>query len=166
LMFDLQVLALQADITRVITFQMAREVSTRTYPQIGVPEAHHPTTHHRNDPEKVAKVAKINAYHVSLFASFLDKLKATPDGDGTLLDHSMIVYGASLGDGNRHTHEDLPILLAGRGGGAFKPGRHIQYKYNTPMTNLYLTLLEQMGVRPEKIGDSTGKVDQLTESQA
>jgi hypothetical protein len=110
--------------------------------------------------------ALINRYHVQMLGYFLDKLRATPDGDGTLLDNSMIVYGASLGDGNRHTHEDLPILLAGRGGGAFKPGRHIKYPYNTPITNLYLTLLEQMGVRPEKIGDSTGKVDQLTESQA
>src|SRR6185503_13434912 len=156
----------QSDLTRISTLVLAREGSMRVYPEIGIADPHHPLTHHRNNPDWIEKVKQINTFHVELFAHFLQKLKATPDGDGTLLDNSMIVYGASLGDGNRHTHEDLPILLAGRGGGTFKPGRHIQYKYNTPITNLYLTLLEQMGVRPEKIGDSTGKVDQLTESQA
>src|SRR4026208_1367063 len=114
-MFDLQVLALQADITRVISFQLAREVSTRTYPQIGVPEAHHPTSHHQNDPEKIAKLAKINAYHASLFAYFLGKLKATPDGDGSLLDHTMYLYGSGMGNPDVHDHVNLPILVAGGG---------------------------------------------------
>jgi hypothetical protein len=166
LTFDLLTLAFQSDLTRISTLVLAREGSMRVYPEIGISDPHHPLTHHRNQAEWIEKVKQINTFHVELLAHFLQKLKATPDGDGTLLDNSMIVYGASLGDGNRHTHEDLPILLAGRGGGAFKPGRHIQYKYNTPMTNLYLTLLEQMGVQPEKIGDSTGKVDQLTDLQA
>ena len=166
LTFDLLTLAFQSDLTRISTLVLAREGSMRVYPEIGIADPHHPLTHHRNQADWIEKVRQINTFHVELFAHFLQRLKATPDGDGTLLDNSMIVYGASLGDGNRHTHEDLPILLAGRGGGAFKPGRHIKYKYKTPITNLYLTLLEQMGVRPEKIGDSTGKVDQLSESQA
>jgi hypothetical protein len=166
LTFDLLALAFQSDLTRISTLMIAREGSMRVYPEIGISDPHHPLTHHRNQEDWIEKVKQINTFHVELFAHFLQKLKATPDGDGTLLDNSMIVYGASLGDGNRHTHEDLPILLAGRGGGSFKPGRHIKYKYKTPVTNLYLTLLEQMNVHPEKIGDSTGKVDQLTESQA
>lgn len=166
LTFDLLTLAFQADLTRISTLVLAREGSMRVYPEIGIPDPHHPLTHHRNQAEWIEKVKQINTFHIELFSAFLQKLKATPDGDGSLLDHSMIVYGSGLGDGNRHTHEDLPILLAGRGDNgtsAFKPGRHIVYKSQTPMTNLYLTLLERMGVRPEKIGDSTGKLDQLSE---
>lgn len=163
LMFDLQALALQADITRVITFQMAREVSTRTYPQIGVPEAHHPTSHHQNDPEKLAKLAKINAYHVSLFAYFLDKLKSTPDGDGSLLDHSMYLLGSGMGNPDVHDHRDLPILVAGGGGGTLKGGRHIKYAEPAPMTNLLLTMLDKAGVRIDAFADSTGKIEELLE---
>ena len=165
-MFDLQVLALQADITRVITFQMAREVSTRTYPQIGVPEAHHPTTHHRNDPEKVAKVAKINAYHVSLFAGFLDKLKATPDGDGTLLDHSMYLLGSGMGNPDVHDHTRLPILVAGGGAGTLKGGRHISYAQPTPMANLLVTMLDKSGVPIDRFADSTGQLEEIVEPLA
>jgi Protein of unknown function (DUF1552) len=161
LMFDLQVLALQADITRVITFQMAREVSTRTYPQIGVPEAHHPVSHHQNDPEKLAKLAKINAYHTSLFAYFIDKLKKTPDGDGTLLDHSMYLLGSGLGNPDVHDHSKLPILVAGGAAGAMKGGRHVNYEKPTPMSNLLLTMLDKAGIQMDKFADSTGEVDEL-----
>lgn len=163
LMFDLQVLALQADITRVITFQMAREVSTRTYPQIGVPEAHHPTSHHKNDPEKLAKLAKINAYHVSLFAYFLDRLKSTPDGDGTLLDNSLYLLGSGMGNPDVHDHRQLPILVAGGGGGTLKGGRHINFKQPTPMANLLLTMLDKAGIGMETFADSTGKVEELAQ---
>ena len=145
LMFDLQVLALQADITRVITFQLAREVSTRTYPQIGVAEPHHATSHHQNSPEKLAKLAKINAYHVSLFAYLLEKLQATKDGDGTLLDHSLYVLGSGLGNPDVHDHTNLPILVAG-GGSQMKGGRHIKYAQPTPLANLHATLLDKVGV--------------------
>ena len=163
LMFDLQVVAFQADLTRVTTLVLAREGSMRVYPEIDVPDPHHPLTHHRNNPEWIEKVTKINCLHTELLAYFLKKLKATADGDGTLLDHSMIVYGSGLSDGNRHQHEDLPVLLAGRGGGSLKPGRHLVYAPETPMTNLYLTLLDRMGVQPEKIGDSTGRVEHLSD---
>lgn len=163
LMYDLQVMAFQTDLTRVTTLVMGREGSMRVYPEIGVPDPHHPLTHHRNNPEWIEKVAKINCLHTELFAYFLKKLKDTPDGDGTLLDHSMIVYGSGLSDGNRHSHEDLPLLLAGGGGGSLKPGRHIAYKQGTPLTNLYLTLLDRMGVQPETIGDSTGRLEHLAD---
>ena len=162
LMFDLQALALQADITRVITFQMAREASTRSYPQIGVAEAHHPVSHHQNNPEKLAKLAKINAYHVSLFAYFLDKLKSTADGDGSLLDHSMYLLGSGLGNPHQHDHSKLPVLVAGGGGGILKGGRHLNYPEPTPMANLLLTMLDKAGVHLERFGDSTGKVDLMT----
>jgi hypothetical protein len=161
LMFDLQVVAFQADLTRVATMMVGREGSLQTYPEIGVPDAHHPLTHHRNNPEWIEKVTRINVHHMELFAHFIGRLKATADGDGTLLDHSMVVYGSAIGDGNRHTHEDLPVLLVGRGDGSVKPGRHIVYPPNTPMTNLYLTLLDRAGVRPESIGDSTGQLEHL-----
>jgi hypothetical protein len=161
LMFDLQVVALQTDSTRVVTMMMGREGSMRTFPEIGVPDPHHPLTHHRGNAEWIEKVTKINVLQMRLFAEFIATLNATPDGDGTLLDHSMVVYGSGLADGNRHTHEDLPVVLVGRGGG-FDMGRHIVYPKDTPMTNLYLTLLERMGVQAEKIGDSTGKIEQLT----
>jgi hypothetical protein len=163
LMFDLQVLALQADLTRVITFQMARETSTRTYPQIGVPEPHHPVSHHANDPEKLAKLAKINGHHVSLFAYLVERLKATPDGDGSLLDHSMYMLGSGMGNPNVHDHTNLPIVLAGGGAGTLKGGRHIKYEQPTPLANLHLTLLEKVGVHLESFVDSTGKVGEILE---
>jgi hypothetical protein len=161
LMFDLQVLALQADVTRVITFQLARETSTRTYPEIGVSEAHHPLTHNGGDPEKLAKVAKINAFHVSLFAYFLEKLKATPDGNGSLLDHSVYLYGSGMGNPDVHDHVNLPILVAGGGAGKLNGGRHIKYAEPTPLANLHLTLLEKVGVHVDAFADSRGKVEQL-----
>jgi len=157
LMFDLQTLALQADITRVITFQMARETSTRTYPQIGVTEPHHPISHHANDPEKLTKLAKINAYHVSLFAYFLGKLKATPDGDGTLLDHSIYIIGSGLGNPSVHNHTNLPLVVAG----GHKGGRHIHYVEPEPLANVHLTLLEKVGVHQESFGDSTRRIEEL-----
>ena len=161
LMFDLQVLALQADITRVISFQMAREGSTRSYHEIGVSEPHHPLTHHGNDQEKIAKMAKINEYHVSLFGYLLAKLKATPDGDGSLLDHSIYMYGSGMGDPNLHDHINLPILVTGGGAGKMKGGQHIRYEDRTPLANLHLTLLEKAGVRMDSFADSKGKVEEL-----
>lgn len=166
LMFDLQVLALQGDITRVITFQLARETSTRTYPEVGVPDPHHPTSHHANDPEKLAKLAKINAFHVSLFAYFLDKLKATPEGNGTLLDHSLYLYGSGMGNPDVHDHANLPILVAGGAAGKVKGGRHIRYKDPTPLANLHLTLLDRVGVHLDSFADSRGRVGELLEPAA
>jgi len=166
LMFDLQVLALQGDITRVITFQLARETSTRTYPEVGVPDPHHPTSHHANDPEKLAKLAKINAFHVSLFAYFLDKLKATPEGNGTLLDHSLYLYGSGMGNPDVHDHANLPILVAGGAAGRVKGGRHIRYNDPTPLANLHLTLLDRAGVHLDSFADSRGKIGELLEPAA
>ncbi len=166
LMFDLQVLALQGDVTRVITFQLAREASTRTYNEIGVSEAHHPLTHSGGDPEKLAKVAQINAYHVSLFAYFLEKLKATPDGDGTLLDHSVYMYGSGMGNPDKHDHVNLPILVAGGAAGRMKGGRHIRYAEPAPLSNLHLTLLDKVGVRLDAFADSKGKIRELDEPLA
>jgi hypothetical protein len=163
LMFDLQVLALRGDVTRVITFQLARETSNRTYPEIGVPDAHHPLTHHGNDPDKVARMAKINQFHVSLFAEFLEKLKATPEGDGSLLDHSLYLYGSGMGNPNVHDHVNLPILVAGGAAGKMRGGRHIRYEKPTPLANLHLTLLDKVGVRLDSFADSQGKVDGLFE---
>jgi hypothetical protein len=160
LMFDLQVLALQGDVTRVVTFQLARETSNRTYAEIGVPDPHHPLTHHGNDAAKIARMAKINAFHVSLFAYFLEKLKSTPEGDGTLLDNSLYLYGSGMGNPNVHDHVNLPILVAG-GAGRVKGGRHIKYAEPTPLANLHLTLLERVGVRMDAFADSKGKVDEL-----
>jgi hypothetical protein len=162
LMFDLQIIAFQTDMTRIVTMMMGREGSMRTYPEIGVPDPHHPLTHHRGNAEWIERVTQVNVMHMELFAKFVQKMKDTPDGDGSLLDHSMIVYGSGLSDGNRHTHEDLPVLLVGRGGG-FRTGQHIAYESNTPMTNLFLTLLDRMGVQAEQIGDSTGHIEHLTE---
>jgi hypothetical protein len=158
LMFDLQVLALQGDVTRVITFQLARETSTRTYPEIGVSEAHHPLTHNGGNQQMLAKVAKINAFHVSLFAYFLEKLKKTPDGDGSLLDHSMYLYGSGMSNGDKHDHVNLPILVAGGGAGQLKGGRHIRYDKPTPLANVHLTLLDKAGVHLDKFADSQGLV--------
>jgi len=166
LMFDLQTLAFQADITRVITFQLARETSTRTYPEIGVPDAHHPVSHHDNDPEKLAKLAKINTFHVSLLAYFLEKLKSTHDGDGNLLDHSMFLYGSGMGNPSVHDHANLPILVAGGGSGKLKGGRHIHYSQLTPLANLHLTLLDKVGVHLDKFADSEGRVDKLLQPLA
>jgi hypothetical protein len=163
LMFDLQALALQGDITRVITFQLARETSNRTYPEIGVSEPHHPLTHHGNDPEKIAKVAKINQFHVSLFAEFLTKLKATPEGNGSLLDHVLYLYGSGMGNPNVHDHINLPILVAGGAAGNMRGGRHIRYDEPTPLANLHLTLVEKVGVHLDSFSDSQGKVDELFE---
>jgi hypothetical protein len=161
LMFDLQVLALQGDVTRVITFQLARETSNRTYPEIGVPDPHHPTSHHGGDPEKIAKIAKINQFHVSLFAYFLEKLASVRDGDGTLLDHSLYVYGSGMGNPNIHDHVNLPVLVAGGAAGKAKGGRHIKYAEPQPLANLHLTMLDAVGVRLDSFADSTGKIDTL-----
>jgi len=158
LMFDLQVLAYQCDLTRVITLMVGHEHSGMTYPQIGVPDAHHPISHHQQEPEKVAKVAKINAYHMQMFAKYLEKLQAAPDGDGTLLDHMTLMYGAGMADSNSHSPIDIPLILAGGGAGNLKGGRHIRFK-NMPLANLHLTLLDQLGVHWDKIGDSNGRVD-------
>lgn len=160
LMFDLQVLAFQGDITRVITFQLAREASTRTYLEAGVAEPHHPLSHHQGDPEKIAKLAKINAYHVSLFAYFLDRMKSTPDGDGTLLDHTVYLFGSGMGNPDVHDHTNLPILVAG-GAGNLKGGRHIRYQEPAPLANLHLTLLDKVGVHLDSFADSNGKVVEL-----
>jgi hypothetical protein len=161
LMFDLQLLALQGDITRVITFQLARETSNRTYPEIGVADPHHPLTHHGNDPEKIAKVAKINRFHVSLFAEFLEKLKATPEGGGRLLDHVLYLYGSGMGNPNVHDHVNLPIIVAGGAAGNMRGGRHVRHNEPTPLANLHLTLLDKVGVKLDSFGDSNGKLDEL-----
>jgi len=161
LMYELQVIAFQADLTRVATLMVGREGSLQSYPEIGVPDPHHPLTHHRGNVEWIERVTKVNTMHVELFAGFINKLKNTPDGDGSLLDHTLIVYGSGLSDGNRHTHEDLPVLTVGRGGN-FKLGTHLVYPQGTPMTNFYLTLLDKMGVQTEKLGDSTGEIEGLT----
>jgi hypothetical protein len=161
LMFDLQVLAMQGDITRIITFQLARETSNRTYPEIGVPDPHHPLSHHGNDPEKIARMAKINAFHVSLFAYYLERLKATPEGSGTLLDHSLILYGSGIGNPNVHDHTNLPILVAGGAAGGMKGGRHLRYDQPVPLANLHLTLLDKVGVKVDSFADSNGKINEL-----
>src|SRR6185436_18702317 len=163
LMFDLQLLALQGDVTRVITFQLARETSNRTYPEIGVADPHHPLTHHGNDPEKIARMAKINAFHVSLFAYFLERLKSTPEGNGCLLDHSLYLYGSGMGNPNVHDHVNLPILVAGGAVAGMKGGRHIRFSKPAPLANLHLTLLDKVGVRLDAFADSQGKVDGLFE---
>ena len=159
LMFDLQVLAFRCDLTRVITLMVGHEHSGMTYPQIGVPDAHHPISHHQQEPEKVAKVAKINAYHVQMFAKLLEKLRSTADGDGTLLDHVTMMYGAGMADSNSHSPIDIPMILAGGGAGHLKGGRHIRFSH-MPLANLHLTLLDQFGVHRDSIGDSTGRVDE------
>jgi hypothetical protein len=159
LMYDILALAFQTDSTRIATYIVAHDGSNRPYPQIGVTEGHHDLSHHRNDEEKKAKIARINRYHTTQFARFLEKLKAIPEGEGTLLDNSMIVYGSGISDGNQHSHFNLPVLLAGRGGGTIDPGRHIQADKDTPMTNLYVSLLDRMEVQANHIGDSTGKLE-------
>ena len=161
LMFDLQVLALQGDVTRVVTFQLLRETSNRTYPEIGVPDPHHPLSHHGNDPKKIARMAKINRFHVSLFAEYVRKLKDATDGDGSVLDRSVVLYGSGMGNPNVHDHVNLPILVAGGAASGFRGGRHIRYARATPLANLHLTLLRRAGVRLDRFADSTGEVDGL-----
>lgn len=156
LMFDVLALAFQADVTRVATFAYANEGSTKSYRFLGVPEGHHDLSHHGRDPEKQAKVERINTYHVEQFAYFLAKLKGMKEGAGTVLDNSAIVYGSGISDGDRHNHDDLPILVAGRGGGTLAPGRHLAFPANTPLNNLYQTLLTQAGIPAAQLGDSTG----------
>jgi hypothetical protein len=159
LMYDLQLAAFQGDLTRVGTLMVGREGSTRVYSEIGLSDQHHPLTHHRNSPEMMEKVTKINCFHVEQFAYFVQKLKQTPDGEHSLLDRTMVLYGSSLADGNSHSHADLPLLIAG----GMKGGRYIAYPKATPMTNLLLTMLDKAGVHPEKIGDSNGRLDHLSE---
>jgi hypothetical protein len=163
LMFDLQILALHGDVTRVISFQLARETSNRTYPEIGVSDPHHPLTHHGNDPAKIAKVAEINRFHVSLFAEFLEKMAATREADGSLLDHSLYLYGSGMGNPNVHDHLNLPIIVAGGAAGNMRGGRHIKFDKPTPLANLHLTLLNKVGVRVESFADSQGQVNDLFE---
>jgi Protein of unknown function (DUF1552) len=163
LMFDLQLLAMQGDVTRVVTFQLARETSNRTYPETGVSDPHHPLSHHGNDPDKIARMAKINRFHVSLFAGFLQKLAATKEGDGTLLDNSLLLYGSGMGNPNVHDHINLPIIVAGGAAAGMKGGRHLRFDQPMPLANLHLTLLDKAGVRLDKFQDSTGKVDGLFE---
>jgi len=163
LLYDLQLLAYQSDLTRVITFMYGREQTGRPYPQIGIPEPHHPLTHHQNDAGKMAKCTIIQTYHIRLFVSYLDKLQATPDGDGTLLDNVMLLYGGGISNSDRHTHGPLPTLLLGGGAGTLKGGRHLVYPENTPLTNLQLTLLHKMGVPVERLGDSTGRFTELAD---
>jgi len=158
LMFDLQALAFRADITRVFSMIMSRELSSMTFAAIGVPEQHHAVSHHRNDTDLIAKKARIDIHQAQQMAYFLQRLHETPDGDGSLLDHSLILYGGGMGDGNLHRHSDLPTLMAGSLGGAFRTGRHINYTLDTPMANLLLTVLDKVGVPIEKLGDSTGRL--------
>ena len=161
LMFDLMTLAFQADITRVSTFMMAREVSYRTFPQIGVPDPFHATSHHQDNPEKLEKLTKINTYHVSLIAYFMDKMKALQDGDGTLLDHSLVVFGSSMSNSNLHNHSPLPVFVAGGACGRLKGGRHVKYPEDTPMANLLATTLVKAGLNENHIGDSTGILSEV-----
>ena len=163
LMFDLQVLAFQTDMTRVITFMMSREVSPRTYPELGIPDPHHGLSHHQNRPAQMEKLGKVNLHHIEQFAYFLDRLRSTPDGDGTLLDHMLMLYGCGISDGNQHLHVNLPILLAGGAGGRLRGGRHLRVADETPLTNLQLTLLDKIGVPTEQLGDSTGQLTHLAD---
>jgi hypothetical protein len=163
LMFDLLTLAFQTDMTRVSTFMLGREVSGRAYPEIGVPDSHHPTSHHQNDPEKLVKLSKINVFHMQQFAYFVEKMRATADGDGSLLDHSMLLYGAAISDSNVHMHDNLPLVLMGGAGGRIAGGRHLVYPKGTPVTNLFLNMLDKLGVPADAIGDSTGRLESLSD---
>lgn len=161
LMYDLLILAFQANITRVITFMVAREISNRTYPQVNVPDGHHAISHHQNRADKMEKNVRIQTYHIGLFAQFVEKMKATRDGDGSLLDHSVLLYGSNMSNSNAHNHFPLPVLVAGGASGRMKGGRHLKYPDHTPMTNLLLTLLDKAGVPMDSLGDSTGKMSEL-----
>ncbi len=163
LMFDLQVLAYQTDLTRVITFMMGRELSGRTYAEIGVPDSHHPTSHHRDDPVLYEKIIKINEFHTGLFAWYLDKLDATPDGEGSLLDNMLMLYGAGMSDSNQHDNRGLPLVLFGGGSGKLRGGRHIRYPEGTPVSNLHLTMLDKMGMPVDRLSNSTGPLELLSE---
>jgi hypothetical protein len=162
LMFDLQVLAYQTDLTRVITFMMGHETSQRAYPEIGVPDAHHPLSHHGGDAEKIQKLVKVNLFHAQLFAYYISKLQTVRDGDGSLLDHLTLLYASGMSDGNNHNHHNLPTLLVGGGAGRLKGGRHVRYPDYTPITNLFVSLLDHLGVPVESLGDSTGKMEYLS----
>ena len=158
LMFDLMALAYQGNLTRVTSFMMARELSTLSYPQIGVADGHHPVSHNNNIPEQVAKKIKVDIYHLDLFAQFLDKLRQTPDGDGSLLDHSLFLYGSGMTNGNQHDHENLPTLLVGGAAGKHKGNRHIKMAKSTPLSNLMLSIMDTAGIDTEKFGQSSGRV--------
>ncbi len=158
LMTDMLLVAFKADITRISTIMVGREGSTRAYPEIGVADGHHPLSHHQGNQEMLAKIRLINEFHLKLFAGFLRKMKETPEGDSNLLDQSLIVYGSGLSDGNVHTHDQLPVLLCGRGGNFVSPGRHLVYQRETPVSNLFATIIERVGVRGEHVGDSTGRL--------
>ena len=160
-MYDLMALAWQANVTRVFTYMVAREESNKTYPMIDVHEGHHATSHHQNRPEKIEKLVKIQTYHIGLFADFLRKLNSIPDGDGTLLDHSLLLYGSNMSNSNVHNHFPLPNLVVGRAAGNHKGGRHLKYPDHTPMTNLVLSMLDKAGVRQETLGDSSGRLETL-----
>jgi hypothetical protein len=161
LMFDLMTIAFQTEITRISTFMMAREVSYRTFPMLGISEAFHPASHHQNDAGRLAQLTKIQTFHVSLLSYLLDKLRSTPDGDGTLLDHSLVLYGGAMSNSNVHNHSPLPVLLAGGAVGRMKGGRHLKYPENTPMANLLLTILEKAGIPQDSVGDSTGPLSDV-----
>ena len=163
LLYDLQLLAYQSDLTRVTTFMYGREQTGRPYPHIGIPEPHHPLTHHQGNPDKMAKCAKIQRHHIALFTEYLEKLRNTPDGDGSLLDHVILLFGSGISNSDRHTHGPLPTFLVGGGGGTLKGGRHLIYPEHTPLTNLQLTLLNKLGVPAEKLGDSNGQFRELSE---
>jgi hypothetical protein len=158
-MFDLLTLAFQTDTTRIATFLLAHDGSNRSFPDIGVPDAHHGISHHQRDAQKLAKLGKIDRFYLRQLAYFLDKLKSIKEGEGNLLDNSMIVWGGGIGDPDRHNHDNLPILVAGRAGGTWTPGKRVVLPGETPMTNLYLSMLDRMGVRAEKVGDSTGVLE-------
>ena len=159
LMFELMALAYQGNITRVVSFMLARELSTLSYPQIGVADGHHPVSHNNNVPEQMAKKAKIDMYHLDLFGNFLDRLRSTPDGDGNLLDHSMFLYGSGMSNGNLHTHDNLPILLVGGAAGRLKGDRHIRMKANTPLSNVMMAILDKAGVATDRFGESSGRIE-------
>jgi hypothetical protein len=161
-MFDLQILAFQSDLTRVITFMVGRETSGRTYPEIGVPDSHHPLSHHNNDPTKIAAMAKVNALHTLMFAHFLDRMQATPDGDSSLLDNTLLLYGAGMSNSNTHSPVNLPLLLAGGAGGRHKGGRHVVCHPDTPVASLHMTIFEKLGLEMESFGESTGGIDTLS----
>jgi hypothetical protein len=161
LMFDLMALSFQADITRISTFMMAREVSYRTFPKLGISESFHPASHHQNLPARLEALTRINAHHVQLFSHVLERLKATPDGDGNLLDHSLLLYGSAMSNSNVHNHGPLPVLVAGGAAGRLKGGRHIKYPENTPMSNLLMTILDKAGIPQESVGDSTGFLSEV-----
>ncbi|MEC8989446.1 MAG: DUF1552 domain-containing protein, partial [Verrucomicrobiota bacterium] len=162
LMGDMMILAFQTDVTRVSTFMLANAGSNRSYRPIGVNEGHHSLSHHQNDRDKLEKISKINTFHVEQLSYMLQKMKSIPEGDGSLLDHCMVVYGSGISDGNRHNNENLPIVLAGRGGGWIRPGRHIQYSGDTPLNNLFVTMLNQAGATTDSFNDSTGTLPFLS----